>query len=605
MLGGNCCCGCTIFNDTFPPTIPSGDWTVISGTWVTNFYLKSNNVSSHIVSTNDHPDSEAENILTGSILGGPGDIAFIIISYKDEDNMFYAVVEFNDSSTQCGYISLRQKVAGVDTQLAIQIPAGPLPNQQTTYQVCFSAEEKTFTAKVGTVNVSHTFDTVPFTDGYKIGYGVGSVAANVRFYNTTWNKHKSTTNPDCVNCSEVSNPTACKILETWFNNYPVGTDPGCLFNVVTGVWEIQNVENPSDSTGYNERNLVCKSDGGLLQCIMPEPTGSQRQMLKVKFAIKNTDIEAGAFINYNQSNGNRYLATAELYGDDTVNFRLYNNGTLIDYDILPIINLRAVSPDPFSDQIIVEMCLDLDGDGVLQVTYQAWDILNPSVYGTLKHTMWDFAAGGNTGGYYAGMEVVDNNQAGITNVPYYYFYFSRHIDSDSNCPECDYGCAITIQGPTFAVPCYLKLDVANFKEMFTDCTYGHTQACSDLIGIYYATWLGNYWETADFNNILCNPTSQTIVLYFQSMLYYDYNMLTDQNEWHFITYLYARYLYYGPFGYHMWEKWYGQTPPNIFNWINEDIPSMHIYNPALISGLCADHSDPPTLKVSYADLDVP
>lgn len=600
MLGGNCCCGCTILNDTFPPTLPSGDWTVVAGTWSTAFYLTTASANAIIVSTNDHPDAEAENIVSGSILGGANDVGGIIVSYKDVNNYLYVAVKFNDATTQCGYVALVQVVAGVATTLAIQIPVGPYPNQQTTYQVCFSAEEKTFTARVGTIYVSHTFETLSFTGGYKIGYATGAVApTSLRFYNTTWSKHFSTTNPECTNCSEVSNPTACTILQTWFNGYTIGHGAGCNFSLISGDWDTVE-DNPVDSTGINERHLECKTDGGILQCLIPEPRSSKYQRLQVTYALLGTGIEAGAFINYLPGGGNRYTATAELYPDNTVTFRLYKNGILVDYDILPIANLRAVSPDPFSGQVYVYLCIDFDTDG-LQVTYQALDKLNPSVYGTLKHTMWDFTASGNTGGYYAGLEVV-NNDNGFVYVPYYYFYFSRHKVNDSNCPECDFGCYVTGPTGTFAIPCYLKLDFANFKDN-RPCNYGYTQDCNDYNGIWYVGWKDGYWLSGDFIANYCYGNSYTGTFHWEARLTREYNV--SSYGWKFHVTLVCPSFYWYPDVY-TFTKWFADgDPPNLFGWIDEDIPWSTPNYGVSAEPACGDHLDPPTLKVSYADLDVP
>lgn len=583
----------------YSSTSPSGDWTIISGTWTVNDYLSTASANALIISTNDHPDAEAENILSGTILGGAGDIGIIIISYKDTNNYLYCEVQFNNSSGSCGYVALKQKVAGTVTTLAIQIPNGPLPNQFITYRVCFSAEEKTLTARVGTINVSHTFATVPFADGYKVGYSTTTTLPTIlRFYNTTWSKHFSTANPECTNCAEISNPTACIILETYFNGYTVGHGAGCNFSLVTGDWDTV-AGNPA---GGSSAHIECKTDGGILQCIVPEPKLSNKHVLTVTFAILDRDIEAGAFINYS-TGANRYTASAELYPDNTVAFRLYNNGTLIDYDILPIIDFPGVAiPDPFSGQILVYMCLDFDDDG-LQVTYEARDYSHPSNYGTTKHTMWDFNATGNTNGYYAGLEVV-NNDNGFVYVPYYYFNYKRSKANDPSCYECDFGCYVSYNG-IFAVPCYLKLEFENFKDN-RPCNYGYTQDCNDFNGIWFVGWKNNQWESGPFTAGYCYGPSYTGTFYWIATLTREYNSATSSFGWKFHVRLqpYSG-VYYWYVDMYTFTKWFADgDPPNLFSWIDENIPWSTTDNGAYIPA-CGSHSDPPTLKVSYADLDVP
>lgn len=588
MLGSSCCCGCEIFSDDFArssyPTVPGTNWSIQSGTWtVESQYLTTADLAAIILVNQSH--SEMEHIVNGTIYGDPLDVVGIIVGYKDDNNYYFVEIKFAETDYTdgfCGYVVLYQKIGGTATELA-RIEYGPSPNTDNVFNVCLSAEEKSFSATVGDVKISHTWTTVPFTDGYQVGI-LAITAVAMRVKNFSWDKHYSTANPNCVNCADLNSDHRCTLLAFVVSNEDINEDIPCYFVEQSGDWHIIG---PPDMN-YT-KILTCEDSTGLIYCAQPEPTYSNRQYINLTMWLRDAGSEAGGFIAYNPSNGNRILGTAEFSTDGSITFRLYENGTLIDQDTQIFYGYQS----GYTVKVYVEICLDFDGTNVT-MTYRAtlfyYSAYFPAI-NTSVHSMYILSAAADAAGYYTGFEIVSCetvNKPALMSLLY-----TRHKTNVANCYECDPGCPCL----TLDAPCYLKFDMSNFKDnTAVPChEYPEFKECEELNGIFYAEYLGDcMWSTAVWWHRGCWYWSEVA---WQAELTYQIN--PDTGTWQYMFYVAMYPRGYGGEEEYVFVKWF-ETYPDIFSWSDENIP--YVGDP---DGFCNKASDPPVCLVSNGNLDVP
>jgi hypothetical protein len=209
--------------------------------------------------------------------------------------------------------------------------------------------------------------------------------------------------------------------------------------------------------------------------------------------------------------------------------------------------------------------------------------------------MYDRSAIGNTDGYYAGLEVVDNPTTEY--VSFFSFDFRRHKVNDAACSQCADGCVVNLYDlglwayTTYPVPCYLKFDFSNHKDN-TSCTYPYTKDCDALNGIWFASFVGSSSDylTSTFSVDLCRTAP--ITTQWAATVGHGYNYTTATYGYYFEVFNTLE---------SQFKKWF-VSMPDMFSWVDEVIPYVfYTYQPTY----CIDLADPPVLKVSYADLAVP
>lgn len=301
-------------------------WNQVAGTWTASSgSVSTEDSNSLVVTTNEH--SGSTHYIEALVQGDEdGDVVRLIVTYEDADNYLFGEIEFGDD---CGYVRLYKRVSGTNTQLGVDVPSVNLqPGETHEVHLCYDGELLTI---VVIDNVAYS-QAVTET-GTRVGVATGNIEATGagRVTEFEWWIHNDQDNTNCPYCV-----LPCRIFADTFNRSN-STDLGCVWNEVSGGWQISS------------NKLACTSVGTLI-CTVPQSTddtdGGHYALTVFSTGFFSTGHKVRLIADASSDGSAYYGVEVEVLSNK---IRLYKSGTLLVERELPTIGT--------GETITLELCV--------------------------------------------------------------------------------------------------------------------------------------------------------------------------------------------------------------------------------------------------------
>lgn len=252
---GDCgCCeapaDCHIFADTFDrsnSTDLGADWTEVIGDWSISDDLLRVSEYGLCVCTHPHPDSETRQIVQVKLLGqNNNDAGGIVCDYVDQNNYHYVEVtfrEYPDVST----LTFWKNTPSLMIQLGDTRTIDAVLGNWATLKVCFRGDVIQAQFDGGEVYAEPTSEC----GGFVAGVQATVMEESFYFNDFDYDKHYSTTNPKCPECSGGGEGLPCNCCSE-------GTMPTLWLVKIEGI--VDDTCTAGDCTLLNDSFIIDLTD---------------------------------------------------------------------------------------------------------------------------------------------------------------------------------------------------------------------------------------------------------------------------------------------------------------------------------------------------------